>query len=211
MSHSAVDANIENFPDIHEPYRALAIMFPWEVLDIARNLLSGSQMNNTPASSDVVSVGELSAINNSLLIYLSDANVTDSAIRNYRLLGILLALFRAGHGQFLRSTDPSYSSRIRMAVSAAPSREWTSSHFEEVFYLSGATLRRRLASEGTSLRELIQDARLHSALMQLQTSVIPIKAVAASHGYLSVSAFRRGFYKRFGLDPSDVANPKLST
>jgi len=210
MSHAALQANSENFPDSDAPYRALVIPIPWEVVNIARNLVSGTYLTPLEQHQDVVSVGDLSCINSAILSYISDENVLDAAVRNYRLLGILLELFRAGHGQFLRSLDPSYSSRIRMTVSASPAREWSSAYFEDLFHLSGATLRRRLVSEGTSLRELIQDARLHSALMHLQTSTKPIKVVAAEHGYFSVPAFCLSFSKRFGVDPAEVANFKLS-
>lgn len=210
MSHFSLRANIENFPERSKPYRAWVISFPWEVLDIVRNLLTGQQIKGLQSSQELVSVGDISFIAKSLLSYITDSNSHDNALRNYRLLGILLELYRAGYGQFLRSKDPSYSSRIRMFVTKDPSREWTSAFFEEAFYMSGATLRRRLASEGTSLRDLIQEARLHSALMQLQTSSNPLKLVATAHGFSTVSSFSQSFSKRFGVEPAQVSNHKLS-
>lgn len=202
MTHFAMQADIENIPGGAAPYRAWALPFPWEVVSMARSLLHGV----VQAQGKAVSVGELPAVMEALLAYIGDADATDTALRNYRLLGILLALFRAGHGQFLLAQDPSLSARIRLAVSADPAREWTSAHFEAVFFLSGATLRRRLAAEGTSLRALIQEARLHSALVQLQVTHKPVKAVALDHGYRSVPSFRRNFIERFGIDPAEVAN-----
>jgi AraC-like DNA-binding protein len=202
MTHFAMQADIENIPDGVAPYRAWAIPFPWEVVSMARGLLAGAVQKQ----GDGVSVGELPAVMDALLAYIADADTTDTALRNYRLLGILLALFRAGHSQFFLAHDPSLSARIRLAVSAEPARAWTSAHFEEVFFLSGATLRRRLAAEGTSLRALIQEARLHSALMQLQVTRKPVKAVAQDIGYRSIPSFRRNFIERFGIDPAEVAN-----
>ncbi|HXU92937.1 MAG TPA: helix-turn-helix transcriptional regulator [Gallionella sp.] len=202
MTHFAMQADIENIPDGVAPYRAWAIPFPWEVVSMARGLLVGAVQKQGEA----VSVGELFVAMDALLAYIGDADTTDTALRNYRLLGILLALFRAGYGQFLLAHDPSLSARIRLAVSADPAREWTSAHFEDVFCISGATLRRRLVAEGTSLRALIQDARLHSALVQLQVTRKPVKAVALDHGYRSIPSFRRNFTERFGIDPAEVAN-----
>ncbi len=202
MTHFAMQADIENIPGGAGPYRAWAVPFPWEVVNMARSLLLGV----VPVQGAAVSVGELSAVMESLLAYIGDADATDSALRNYRLLGILLALFRAGHVQFLQAHDPSLSARIRLAVSAEPAREWTSAHFEEAFCISGATLRRRLVAEGASLRALIQEARLHSALIQLQVTRKAVKAVALDHGYRSIPSFRSNFIERFGIDPAEVAN-----
>lgn len=202
MTHFAMQADIENIPDGAAPYRAWAIPFPWEVVSMARGLLSGA----VPTQGEAVSVGELPAVIEALLAYIVDADTTDMALRNYRLLGILLVLSRAGHSQFRSAHDPSLSARIRLAVSADPAREWVSAHFEEEFCISGATLRRRLVAEETSLRALIQEARLHSALVQLQVTRKPVKAVALDHGYRSIPSFRRNFVERFGIDPSEVAN-----
>lgn len=202
MTHFAMQADIENIPDGAAPYRAWALPFPWEVVNMARGLLHGARQ----AQGEAVSVGKLPAVMEALLAYIGDADTTDTALRNYRLLGILLALSRAGHDQFLSAHDPSLSARIRLAVSADPAREWTSAHFEDEFCISGATLRRRLVAEATSLRALIQEARLHSALVQLQVTRKPVKAVALDHGYRSIPSFRRNFAERFGIDPADVAN-----
>lgn len=202
MTHYSMQADIENIPDDAAPYRAWAIPFPWDVVNMARSLLTGA----VPTQGEAVSVGDLSIVMEALLAYISDADTTDAAQRNYRLLGILLALSRAGHCQFLAAHDPSLSARIRLAVSSAPAHEWASAHFEDEFCISGATLRRRLVAEGTSLRALIQEARLHSALMQLQVTRKPVKAVALDHGYRSIPSFRRNFTERFGIDPAEVAN-----
>ncbi|HZW24544.1 MAG TPA: helix-turn-helix domain-containing protein [Gallionella sp.] len=204
MTHFAMQADIENIPDDVAPYRAWAIPFPWEAVSMARGLLAGAVQKQGEA----VSVGELPEVMDALLACIGDGDTTDTALRNYRLLGILLALFRAGHGLFLLAHDPSLSARIRLAVSADPAYEWTSANFEETFCISGATLRRRLAAEGASLRALIQEARLHSALMQLQVTRKPLKAVAQDHGYRSVASFRRNFAERFGIDPAEVANSR---
>jgi AraC-like DNA-binding protein len=202
MSHFDIQADVENVPVDGFPYRAWVVSMPWEVISVARGLLAGV----VQAQGEAVSVGELPAVTDALLAYIEDADTNDTALRNYRLLGILLALSRAGHGQFIQAHDPSLSARIRLAVFSDPACEWVSTHFEETFFLSGATLRRRLAAEGTSLRALIQEARLHSALTQLQVTRKPMKAVALDHGYRSIPSFRRNFIERFGIDPALVTN-----
>jgi AraC-like DNA-binding protein len=204
MMHFAMQADVENVPAGDAPYRAWVLAFPWEVIALARGLFPPG---GTPASRETIAtVGHLGAISDALLAHLADGDAHDLALRTYRLLGVLLALHRAGHTHFVQAQDPSLSARVRLAVSAAPGREWVSADFEAMFCLSGATLRRRLSDEGTSLRLLIQEARLHCALLQLQNSRKPVKAVARESGYKSVASFRRNFIERFKLDPAQVAN-----
>jgi methylphosphotriester-DNA--protein-cysteine methyltransferase len=71
---------------------------------------------------------------------------------------------------------------------------------------SGATLRRRLASEQLSVRELIADARLAYAMQLLYTTRLPLKTVAARVGYRSLGSFNRRFAARYGLDPAEIGN-----
>jgi AraC-like DNA-binding protein len=204
MMHRAMQADIENIPDAHAAYRAWVLPFSWAVVELARKLLPSEPL---PASdADPVSVDDLALLGDALLAYAADAETTDATLRDYRLLGVLLALHRAGHGQFLQAQDPALSARIRLAVAADPAFDWQSARFETMFGLSGATLRRRLSAEGTTLRAVLQDARLHAGLLRLQNSRKPVKAVALDVGYRSVATFRRNFVERFGLDPAQVAN-----
>ena len=71
--------------------------------------------------------------------------------------------------------------------------------------MSGPTLRRKLAAEGTSLRALVRDARLDHGLCLLQSTRRPLKAVAAACGYRSVPSFSRQFTERYGVEPALVA------
>lgn len=204
MMHFAMQADVENVPAGDGPYRAWVLAFPWEVITLARGLFPPERAMSSRET--IATVGDLGALSDALLAHLADVDAPDPALRNYRLLGVLLALHRAGHKHFVQAQDPSLSARVRLAVAAAPGRAWASADFEEMFCLSGATMRRRLAEEGSSLRGLIQEARLHSALLQLQNSRKPVKAVAQESGYKSVASFRRNFIERFKLDPAKVAN-----
>ena len=62
--------------------------------------------------------------------------------------------------KFLYAQDPSVAARIRLLVAAAPARHWTSGDFELALHVSGATLRRRLAQEETSLRQILREKQL---------------------------------------------------
>lgn len=122
------------------------------------------------------------------------------------LASLVVALCRCGHGSLLVPPEPALGERIRDLVAAQPERDWQSRDFEEQLGLSGATLRRRLASEHNSLRELIGDARLAHAMQLLYTTGLPLKTVAARVGYRSLGSFSKRFSARYGMDPGAIGN-----
>lgn len=205
MLHQAQRLDLANLPAADGPYRALAIGFPWRLLEIARSLLSQHPPLRCTATG-AVSFGLLAPLEPALRSYLA-CEPDDALAVDHAAIGLLLALVRAGHGAFLDARDPSLAARARLMIATAPARAWKSADLEEAFCISSATLRRRLQEEGSSFRSLLQEARLHHGLMLLQTGRQPIKAVAAACGYGSLSSFSHAFATRFGLEPSAVANP----
>lgn len=205
MLHQVQQVDVANLPAADGPYRALAIGFPWRLLELTRNLL-GQHPPLRGSTTGAVSLGLLAPLEPALLSYLA-CDPDDAPGMDHAAIGLLLALVRAGHGAFLNARDPSLAARARLMIAAAPARAWKSADLEEAFCVSSATLRRRLQEEGSSFRSLLQEARLHHGLMLLQTGRQPIKAVAAACGYGSLSSFSHAFAARFGLEPSTVANP----
>ena len=70
--------------------------------------------------------------------------------------------------------------------------------------MSEATLRRRLAADGTSFSALLTDLRMTRALGMLQTTDLPVGTIAAEVGYASASRFALRFRDRFGVSPSAI-------
>jgi AraC-like DNA-binding protein len=122
------------------------------------------------------------------------------------LASLAVAFCRRGHGSLLVPPEPSLGERIRDLIAAQPERDWQSRDFEAQLGLSGATLRRRLASEHSSVRELITDARLAHAMSLLYTTRLPLKTVAARVGYRSLGSFNKRFAERYGLEPAAIGN-----
>jgi len=207
MMHRTFRGTIQNLT-VDGAYRAWCIPFPWRVIELARTLLDAHAL--PPAPGPAVGKGPLAPLHDALRALLAvpgDAAAGDNgAARDHALLGILLALARLGEGQFRLAQDPTLAARIRMLVSAAPDRVWSSADLEAKLHMSGATLRRRLAAERTSLRALVRDARLDHGMHQLQATRRALKTVAQACGYRSVPSFRRQFAQRFGVDPAMVAN-----
>jgi AraC-like DNA-binding protein len=207
MLHRPFKGSVQNLTD-GATYRAWCIAFPWRVVEMARTLLDAHAL--APAPGPAVAAGALAPLQDDLrrlmaLPKTGDA-ASDAAAQDHALVGLLLALARNGEAQFRLAQDPTLAARIRLLVGSDPARAWTSGDIEERLHMSGATLRRRLALEHTSLRVLLRDARLDHGLHLLQATRRPVKAVALACGYRSVPSFCRQFAERFGTEPGMVAN-----
>lgn len=212
--HHACRMAVENLPPSGSStgYRAWVVAFPWHVVAVARTL-QGQSVSAAPLRSQAavpISSGNIEPLLPAVRAYLSamapGGELPNAAQRDHALIGLLLALARAGHDHFLQAQDPSLAARIRQLVAQAPARNWSSSDFEAALNISGATLRRRLTQEETSLRVILKETRLHHGLGLLQTSRRPLKSIALACGYQSLASFSRGFAELFGVAPGAVAN-----
>ena len=88
-----------------------------------------------------------------------------------------------------------------------------SSSAEDVARLFGVherTLRRRLANEGKSLHELIQQTRFELAQQLLENTEIPVTGIAAALRYEDPNAFSRAFRSGWQKPSAMAARPKGS-
>ncbi|WP_028311226.1 helix-turn-helix transcriptional regulator [Derxia gummosa] len=129
----------------------------------------------------------------------------DGAARG-AMAALLIRLCELGHDWLLAPPPPSVTARIRAMVAAEPARDWRSTDFEAELGMSGATLRRRLAAESSSLADTLAEARLGAAIGLLYTTDWPVKTIAARVGYRSVPSFVRRFVERYGMEPHEVGN-----
>jgi AraC-like DNA-binding protein len=70
-------------------------------------------------------------------------------------------------------------------------------------HMSARTLKRVLASEGTSFSLLVQEERRERAMLLLRSRTLSIKDVARSVGYSNVMNFRRAFHRWTGQTPGE--------
>ena len=117
-----------------------------------------------------------------------------------------MVLARRGCSDLLLPRPPTLAAQVRRLVAQAPARGWQSADFEQALAMSGGTLRRRLADEGTPLREAIAQSRLACALELLDTTRSPVKTVAHRVGYQSVESFAPRFRERYGLEATAIGN-----
>lgn len=115
---------------------------------------------------------------------------------------ILIELCRKGFADVLVLAPPKLSKIIYQWVYEDPQHNWLANEIETKLGMSSATLRRKLRSEGTSLREVLTQARLAKAIELLYSYKLPMKTIASKAGYQSLSTFRERFIQRYGFDPS---------
>ena len=138
---------------------------------------------------------------------LSDPASFPEAIARHKLTELLLWMEQNG-ARFKLSDDRSAQSRVRRLIGSETSKRWTSTEIAHTLGLSEATLRRRLAEENVSLRELLQDVRMTQALTLLQSTDISVLDVGLAVGYDSASRFAVRFRERFGFAPSTIRGQK---
>lgn len=195
--------DVVNIPDPHSGiYLTAVIPLCDEALSAARTLW------NEPLPAAGAELARLRAVEfgSALLQWrqaLQDGHYTEARLA---LASLVVAFCRRGHGGLLLPPAPSIAAQVREVIAAQPQRAWRSRDLEDSLGVSGATLRRHLAGERTSLRELITDARLAHAMELLYTTRWPLKTVAARAGYRSTRSFSQRFQQRYGLDPASIGN-----
>jgi AraC-like DNA-binding protein len=196
---TAID--IENNPDpTTGAYVAIGIPLEEHVLSAAGTLLR----QITAGGSTGIASLPLTPHCADLMTWIDAVEANEFPRACHALVGIVLRLYASGYRCLLQRREPSLSMRVRALIAADPGRDWSSPDLEVELAMSGATLRRHLATEGRGLRELIADARLSHALNLLITTRLPVKAVARQVGYASVSTFIKRFRQRYGVPPSRV-------
>lgn len=193
--------DVENVPDpITGEYSAVTIGFHADVLDMARRLVP----NRPRVGQGDVQVLEMAAVQEPLSAWCATLRSGWLPRACHAMLGLALHLYDQGHHALLEQPPQRLSDRIRALVANDPARDWTSADIETQVAMSGASIRRHLAAEGTSLRKLIADARLARALELFYTTRLPIKTVASRVGYASASSFVKRFAERYGVEPAQL-------
>lgn len=73
----------------------------------------------------------------------------------------------------------------------------------DVLAMHRRTLNRRLKSQGTTFREVLEDVRFETACQLLDATHLALDDVAAALGYAGVSPFSRAFRRRSGTAPGE--------
>lgn len=133
----------------------------------------------------------------------AQATISD-AIARLRVLEVMHWLLEDGVVLQRANVDPTTAVRVRAQLAGRLDLDWTADRMGGELAMSSATLRRRLAAEGTTFADLVVDARMSSALTLLQATAQPVADIALSVGYESASRFAIRFRQRFGFAPTAV-------
>jgi AraC-like DNA-binding protein len=132
-------------------------------------------------------------------------------VARQRVLEVMHWLLEEGIVLHNSPVDPGVSIRVRALIAGRLDCAWTADRVARELAQSEATLRRRLAAEGTSLKELLVDARMAMALTLLQATTQPVSAIALAVGYECPSRFAVRFRQRFGFAPTAVRGHERAT
>ena len=138
---------------------------------------------------------------NALLQSLS-LSLADSVQLHY-LAALLLSLPDKRSVNWLYGhTQRSVTQAALALMSVSPSAPWQQEEIADKLHMSTASLRRKLALEDTSFRQLLVEVRLSHGLAMLQNSGEPLLQVALACGYQSAEKFSLRFKQQFGLTPA---------
>lgn len=124
-------------------------------------------------------------------------------IARHRLQELLVWIGING-GRLEQSRVLTMAVKVRRLIGRDLANEWSAGAVASAFAMSEATMRRRLAEEGTNLSNLLIDARMSFALQLLQSTTQPVMQIALSVGYQTPSQFAVRFRHRFGFPPSAI-------
>ncbi len=124
------------------------------------------------------------------------------AVLRHRLEDLVLSL-SLQHLDVAERTDPGADPVLatRLLIRGDPASAWSVTDVARRFAMSPATLRRKLAVDGTSLRRIRVEERMTVAAALLTRRGSTVADVAAQCGYESPSKFARQFKLRFGRAP----------
>lgn len=201
-----VPLTIENRPGTCGPYAASLLLPAADIVESLRKEgFPEGDPNKTTNHDRAVAAFERAAT-------ALDDPLMPARLRDHSVREVLLWLGEAGIG-FGPSRPLSLTNRLRHSLSKEPDAPWRSADAARALAVSEATLRRRLAADGTSFGDLLADVRMTHALGLLQSTDLAVNRIALDVGYASASRFAVRFRARFGISPSAIrsAKPQLTT
>ena len=185
-------------------YKAMVFSFDAEDIQYVRASIPQTKVAGGPSKA-IVPYAEDDATLEALDHYLQ-SSIADSPARvMHRKREILLVLAERDPRILELAHDSApWAQKLRALFSEAPANAWPLRDVCRDLAVSESTLRRHLARENTTFREVLSEFRLANALMQVLMTRAPLYQIAYDNGFRSVSRFSENFRKRYGHAPSHV-------
>lgn len=189
--------HVENQPAADGPYKAVCLC-------VGHDLLGTIQTAPGPAPRAWASLPRDASLDEAFAhAERGLADAVPEALLRHRVAELVTAVGLSGFRPHFDRTLPMHE-RVRLLLAARPAHEWRADEVAQRLATSAATLRRRLADEGSGFRALLQEVRLAHGLALIQGSTKPLQQIAEECGYASPSRFSARFRERFGGPPSGL-------
>lgn len=109
-------------------------------------------------------------------------------------------------GMLYRSIKTRVRDTVYSILNAEPEKQWKLTDVSSIVFMSTSTLKRKLASEGTTFSEVYLTVRMNRAMRLLHSRKHSVSTVSVLCGYESVSYFIFCFKKRFNITPAALMN-----
>lgn len=202
----ALPLTVENLPAPRGIYQAEVLPFTRKQAHAAYDRMEAARAFERRAGCAVASAtGTIDEAFNA--VFWPSAGRSE-AIHSLRVEELLIWLAEAG--AWLGADVPAnLTSRLRKLIVDKPQFDWSADEAARNVGMSAATLRRRLAAEGTGFAAILADVRMTLALGLLQTTDWKVGRIAAAIGYESQSRFAVRFRLRFGTAPHEIRRSSL--
>jgi AraC-like DNA-binding protein len=192
---------MRNIPSGSE-YFALLIEFEYKDFDC----LPPRQGRTEPFIQGAISP----AFRQTLLQFVEWSAFAPQAMWPVRRRELLQFLYHSGYVQLSAVNEPpSLSHKVHGIICADLANDVNADVLASRLAVSEATLRRKLAAEGTSIQAIKDKARLSLGLHLVQTTFDPIGRVAERCGFQSQSRFTDKFKQFFGVTPTELRKTRM--
>ncbi|GGX36715.1 AraC family transcriptional regulator [Undibacterium squillarum] len=124
--------------------------------------------------------------------------------RHYLFEVLMVAALYGNVQALLNPPAPGLADKVRQLLQSSPAADWVQADVAKHFHMSTPTLRRHLAAEQQTFRDILDDVRMHHALHYVLSSRKNMDWIAGECGFTSPAAFSTRFRQRFGMAPASL-------
>lgn len=155
--------------------------------------------------------GEINPVLKSALHqFIEFSAIAPPKVMQLRKRELLEIIYHSGYLDVCHIAEsPRLSEKVHTMLSNDIAFDWPIDLIAANLFMSASTLRRKLKSEGITIQDIRNSARLGYGLHLLQTTQFSIGSIAEQCGYQSQSRFTEQFKILFGMTPREIRKTKM--